>query len=215
MSPLRLPARLLRGAFVLLALGCACRVADVSVEIDEPPRPVVVERVASVVVLHTELALDGSLCAPAPASSPAGERLDAAALPVAARRDGADFAFRRHADGSPIHYLVFERAGEASAYGVYGLAGAKNDLPVPTPLLGEAVEWPGLDHEAALRRQLGSAGVGEREADALLAGHREAWFAEGLRVFFVLNEENAAGLEERGEAPALRAALLCIELPRG
>jgi len=210
----RCSALLPGGALAILLACVACRVSGVDAETGEPAKPVVVERVDSMMVLHTELALDGSLCAPTSASSPAGERLDAAALPVAARRDGSDFAFRRHADGAPIHYLVFEREGEASAYGVYGLAGAKNDLPVPPPLLGDAVEWSGLDHEAALRRQLGYAGVGEREADSLLAGHREAWFAEGLRVFFVLNRENAAGLGERGEAPALRAALLCVELPR-
>lgn len=106
---------------------------------------------------------------------------------------------RRAVDGEPIRYLTYERAGERSAYGVYGLAGPKNGLPVDVPLSGDPIAWPERDAVEALVFLLGTAGVDARAAADLVDQRGAVLFAEGLRVLFVVPDE-----------PPL---LLAVELP--
>ncbi len=199
---------------MLLLVGCAGSATEAPIEEESAAPSVVAERCGALLVLRAELGPDDVLRAPASAPNANAERLDTAALPLAVRRAGEGIACRRHEDGPSIHYLVFERTGAASAYGVYGLGGAKNDLPLSTPLSGDPIQWSGLDHEAALRRHLGGVGLDGAQLDALFGLQREVWFAEGLRVFFALDGEQAARLVPAAPEPPPRAALLCVELPR-
>ncbi|HEX9794068.1 MAG TPA: hypothetical protein VGC54_08805 [Planctomycetota bacterium] len=107
-------------------------------------------------------------------------------LPVAVLRGTDGRIAHRRADGPPIRFLVFEREGDRAAYGVYGLGGAKNDLPVVRPLSGDAIAWPDRDPAQALQHLLEMAGLAPAAAAATVAAGADAWFGAGWRILFVL-----------------------------
>ena len=107
----------------------------------------------------------------------------------------------REVDGDPIHYLTFERAAGADAYGVYALAGAKNGKPIDPPLSGDSVTWPNRNEAQALVHLLTLAGVDAERAGRFLEARGHQIFADGLRVIFVLTSED-------------RPTVLAIELRR-
>ena len=88
-------------------------------------------------------------------------------------------------DAAPIGFILFERRGDAMAYGVYALGLAKNPMGAGRPLDGDPIAWPDKDHAQGLAYLLGRA-VPAAEAAALVANHAAHWFRPGLRVFFVL-----------------------------
>ena len=141
-----------------------------------------------------------------------GTTMPESAVPVRVRQEADALYCRRLADGAPIRYLTFEREGEHSAYGVYGLMGEKNDLPVDYPLRGHPIAWPDLDHEGAMLRQLGMHGVEAAAARELVATRGADWFGEGLRVFFFLDSRAAASFAPVAEARPPRAVLIRVEL---
>ena len=114
--------------------------------------------------------------------------IDARALPVHMRMMPDSLVCeRRDGDGAtPIHYLTFERAGDRSAYGAYGLQGPKNGLPVDRPLTGDPVTWPERDAEQALGYVLALGGLAGDAAANIVAERSAAWLGDGLRAFFVL-----------------------------
>ena len=105
---------------------------------------------------------------------------------LTAALESSKIVCRRKHDGAPIHYLTFERAGDKQAYGAYGLAGAKNGMPIDRPLSGEPINWPNRDEQQALVHLLTLVGLEEAAAARLLTARSEHLFDEGLRVLFVL-----------------------------
>lgn len=86
---------------------------------------------------------------------------------------------------APIGWILFERRGDASAYGVYGLGLGKNPMGAGRPLDGDTIAWPDKDHAQGLAHLLERV-VPAAEAAALVAHNDAAWFRPGLRVFFVV-----------------------------
>ena len=148
-------------------------------------------------------------------------------IPVAADADGAlhppALGFSAHLDGSTIHcaraedrtqvrFLAFQRRGEHSAYGAYGLFGHKNPMSVPPPLEGDPIDWPDRDHLQALAYLLELAGVDSTHAASLSRDRQSIWFQEGLRLLLVVP------LTDEDEIPELPAtvkgdvALVIVEL---
>jgi hypothetical protein len=77
----------------------------------------------------------------------------------------------------PATVLLFERRG-----GELGVAEVKPSGRFARPVLDDTLG----DVQAAVREQLLAAGLYEREADAMIATWDGDWFAEGLRVLYVV-----------------------------
>ena len=105
---------------------------------------------------------------------------------LTATLESGEIVCRREHDGAPIHYLTFERAGDRQAYGAYGLAGAKNGIPIDRPLSREPINWPDRDETQALVHLLTLVGLEAPAAARFVEARRAQLFAEGLRVLFVL-----------------------------
>jgi len=113
-------------------------------------------------------------------------------------------------DAAPIGWILFERRGNAMAYGVYGLGLAKNPMGAGRPLDGDTIQWQDRDHAQALAHLLERV-VPAAEATALVAQNDDAWFRPGLRVFFVVPGTPAdlrAAAGAREPAGALRIVTL-------
>lgn len=82
--------------------------------------------------------------------------------------------------------LTYQRIGEREHYGVYGLSGAKWSLVVPLPSQDDAIRWEGVTAAEALQRLIASVGEPQETARVLVEQNAIDWFADGLRVFFVL-----------------------------
>lgn len=173
---------------VLLALCASCSRGIVEAK---PTGPAVrMELLDEATLLSNVASTDASWV---PLKEPAIESWVPVRLPVEVVLGEGELTCTRFDDGPTIRYLTFERAGERMSYGVYGLKGYKNGILVTRPLSGEPVTWPNLDHAQAFERQLRSIGLSGDRARELVTSRGPGWFAEGLRVFFFLDEETASG----------------------
>ncbi len=111
------------------------------------------------------------------------------AFGLTASVESGSIVCRRDVDGEPIAYLTFERAGEDHAYGVYGLAGEKNGMPVDLPLSGEPINWSERNETQGLVHLLTLAGLDAPRAERFVEARGTQLFAEGLRVIFVLKSD--------------------------
>ena len=189
----------LRGLVPLLALGIAAACAAPVRE--EPPVPWTAELLAGGRVLLVTAAVE-----PGKGVSPAG-------LPVTVRLQEDALVCTRHVGGPVIRVLTFERAGARSAYGVYGLLGAKNGLPLCRPLHGDPIRWEDRDHRAGLAYQLELAGLARDAAASLVDAEDAAWFGAGLRVLFTLEDSAAAPYVSAESAAHVRVLVVAIEIP--
>lgn len=126
--------------------------------------------------------------------------------------EGDSIICHRTIDGDPIQFVTFEREGPKTAYGVYGLGLAKNPMMVPRPLHGQPITYPDRDHAATIVSLLLQAGVDAAAVQEVMRDHEESWFAEGLRVFFVVDPGLAAALFPNLPASDSRPLLLHVEL---
>jgi len=132
-----------------------------------------------------------------------------AGFPIDVCFESDSIVCRRTDEGSPIHFMTFERAGDESAYGVYGLGGYKSHMPVDYPLRGEPIAWGHRDSKQALAHLFVLDGFEASSAAEVVAEASSRWFAEGVGVFFVVPKKLAPSLQTETAAKAL---LIHVEL---
>ena len=116
-------------------------------------------------------------------------------------------------EGTRIKYLIFEQKGIESAYGVYALEGDKTGIPIGTPLDGDPVGWPDLDHQQALARLLVQAGMEDSRATLITGQKADDWFKPGLRIFFVMDSAMVESAWPQLASASTKVVLLKVELP--
>jgi hypothetical protein len=137
-------------------------------------------------------------------------------LPVVVSVEQGRIRCRRTVPGPRVLVQTFQRRGNEVAYGVYALAGAKDDLLLEPPLDGDPVVWPTRDAATALAYQLELAGLDAAGARRFVQRSAAVLLAVGNRVILTFPGDVAMAGPSwtdtlRGSGPP-QVLLVAIEL---
>jgi hypothetical protein len=101
-------------------------------------------------------------------------------LPISVRLDGDSIVLKNSGTDDIAHLIVFEnRSGKVGYSSIDNFTGERT---IKRPSVDQNIDSVLVD----LKQALTSAGLYEKEADAMLKTWRDSWFEPGLRVFYIL-----------------------------